>query len=275
MEVLQEEDEEEDQQQEGERGEREQQDEHLPRQRSRRLAALQSEPLLASSPPNPPSSDLSWHPNDDNTSEPDDELHHADAEADNANLSSGDEDDTIQDAGPSSDDWLEDGDYSQRIVTRIRERLQDPDACLCGATRTFSIHCETEAQAEHLAAALRSHLSPHVDSGAILPSEAHVLTALQYVSSHHVGNSADGAPANPVFLKMGRFPFEQLPAESAAAEDMPIDADSGHRALRLEEAEGPVMGRRIRLPGQEITTIQLREGYVVYADAAAPVDEQA
>jgi hypothetical protein len=50
--------------------------------------------------------------------------------------------------------------------------------------------------------------------------------------------------------------------------------DSEQRALLVEEAAGTVMGSRIALPGHEITTLQLREGYVVYADApAAPQAE--
>lgn len=38
--------------------------------------------------------------------------------------------------------------------------------------------------------------------------------------------------------------------------------------MRIEEVErdGPIMGRQIRLQGHEVTTVQLSEGYVVYAD---------
>lgn len=51
--------------------------------------------------------------------------------------------------------------------------------------------------------------------------------------------------------------------------------DSELRALLIEEAAGPVMGRRITLPGHEITTIQLREDYIVdSSSSSAPLPTQ-
>jgi hypothetical protein len=193
LKVLQEEEDEEDQG--GRQGELEQQDEPLPRQRSRRLAALQSEPLLASSPPKPPSSDPSWHPHDDAMSELDEEFDRANVKTGSASDNSSDEDDLMQHATPCSNDWLQDNNYSARLMARVHVRLQDPDVCLCGATRTFALCCHTEAQTEHLATALRSHLAAHVDPGAILPGESLVLTAQQYVNSPHVRNPTAGLPS--------------------------------------------------------------------------------
>lgn len=50
----------------------------------------------------------------------------------------------------------------------------------------------------------------------------------------------------------------------------PVWINTEMRVLRIEEVEGdgPIMGRQIRLQGHEATTVQLREGYVVYADTA-------
>lgn len=50
----------------------------------------------------------------------------------------------------------------------------------------------------------------------------------------------------------------------------PTWKDSELRAIRVErhQGDGPVMDRRIRFEGYEAITIQLSEGYIVYADTA-------
>lgn len=190
--------------------------------RSRRPSTMSMEPMPASTPPNAPSSDPSWHSRDDDEVPSDDDGNEVNAEAGD-DLSEEEQEDDHPQPAPSSDAWLEDPDYSVDLMNRLEARLQADSACRCGATRTISLTCETEAQAAHIRDALLSHLYPHVDPQALLAGDTHVLTAHQYVNSGHVRNPAAGAPAPGAYLKMGRFPFELLPAEGVAAQDMPLD----------------------------------------------------
>lgn len=188
-------------------------------ERGQRLAARQAQPILGSSSPSAPSSDISWYPELDQDSEHEDFDHdmNADSETD------GSDDETMAQAVPSSDDWLQDEDHSPYLMDRIRRRLEDDEACLCGAIRKFSLMCGNEAEALHLRDALRSHLYMHVDPQACLAGENHVMTAHQYVEAKHIDKSNSGAPVPGLYLKMGRVPYELLPAEGAPAADLPLD----------------------------------------------------
>lgn len=123
----------------------------------------------------------------------------------------------------SSDDWLQDDNYSTGLMNRVRGRLDDERACTCGGVRTFTLLCGNSAQAAHIRDALCSHLAAHVDPGALLAGETHTMTAQEYVDSKHVPKSRSGAPVPGLYLKMGRFPIELLPAQGAPAASLPLD----------------------------------------------------
>lgn len=188
-------------------------------ERGQRLAAQQAQPVFASSSPSAPSSDMSWRPDLDEDSEPEDANHEINVDSETESS----DDENMAQAAPSSDDWLQDEDFSPYLMGRIRRRLEDDKACLCGGIRKSSLTSGNEAEALHLRDALRSHLYMHVDPQACLAGENHVLTAHQYVEAKHIEKSDSGAPVPGLYLKIWRFPMELLPAEGAPAADLPIE----------------------------------------------------